>query len=114
MFMSNFIIKILTYNQNFLFLITLAIALFSSKNIAHADEISYRIIVNYCYSCHGPQGQGAENIPSINRMDAKQLKRQLKAFRDGKQESTIMQRLTKSLTNDEINKISIYISKNEQ
>ena len=114
MLLINIVIKIITIHQNFLFLITVALAFFLSKHIAHADEISYRIIVNFCYSCHGPQGQGAENIPSINRMDAKQLKQQLKAFRDGKQESTIMQRLTKNLTNDEINKISIYISKNEQ
>ena len=47
-------------------------------------------------------------------MDSKQLKQQLKAFRDGKQESTIMQRIAKGLTNDEINKISVYITKNEK
>ena len=112
--MSNFVIKILTYDQKFLFLVTLAITLFPLKNLAQADEMSYRIMVNFCYSCHGPQGQGAGNIPSINRMNAKHLKRQLKAFRDGTQESTIMQRIAKGLTNDEINKISVYITKNEQ
>ena len=112
--MKNTVIKIITIHQNFLFLITVALALFLAKHIAEADEISYGIIVNFCYSCHGTQGQGAGNIPSINRMDAKQLKRQLKAYRDGKQESTIMQRIAKGLTNDEINKISVYITKNEK
>jgi len=109
-----FVIKFLKIIRKVLFLIMVAIAFLPENNIAHADEMFYRIMANICYSCHGLRGQGAGNIPGINRMNSKQLERQLKAFRDGKRESTIMQRIAKGLTNDEIKIISVYITKNVQ
>jgi cytochrome c553 len=56
-----------------------------------------------CFGCHGTDGQSqGPATPSIAGMDTDELKDRMKAFRDGKAPSTVMGRISRAYTDDEI------------
>jgi sulfide dehydrogenase cytochrome subunit len=81
---------------------------------AKADQVPAAILVGACFSCHGDGGKGARAMPPINGMKASQLEMDMKAFRNGKRKSTIMQRIAAGFTEVEIKVISEYIAKHTQ
>ena len=86
----------------------------STAQLANANQVPAAILVGTCFSCHGDGGKSAGAMPSINSMEARQFEMDMKAFRDGKRASTIMQRIAKGFTDDEIKVISEYLAKHAQ
>ncbi|MEK9671263.1 MAG: c-type cytochrome [Rhodospirillaceae bacterium] len=78
---------------------------------AAADMASSAVLAHTCFSCHGPGGRSAGAMPSIDGKPAKLIELNLKDFRDGKRESTVMQRIAKGFTDVEIKAISEYLAK---
>ena len=69
------------------------------------------VLASHCMSCHGPEGKSPGVIPSINGKDASYIKEKLNAFKNEEEESTVMNRLAKGYTREEIPIISEYFAK---
>lgn len=63
-----------------------------------------------CFMCHGPEGKYVGGtIPPLAGYPAKVMAQQLKDYKSGKREGTIMQRHVKGYTDDELDAIAAYI-----
>ncbi len=90
---------------------TVAVAvLFLTAGGARADMASSVVLANTCFSCHGTDGRSVGAMPSIQGKPASYIELQLKAFRDGKLKATVMNRIAKGFSNDEIKALSRYFS----
>ncbi|MBF0282920.1 MAG: cytochrome c4 [Magnetococcales bacterium] len=73
---------------------------------------SPEMLSNTCAGCHGPDGVSAgPSMPSIAGMPAKHLEGMLKEFKDGSRHSTIMVRVAKGYSDEELKTIAEFYSK---
>ena len=63
-----------------------------------------------CYVCHGPAGRSAPPIPSIARMPADFLRGRMMEFKTGQLPSTVMARIAKGYSDEQIAAISDYLA----
>ena len=63
-----------------------------------------------CAGCHGEDGTSAGSAPSIKGLPAQHLKNTMMDFRSGKRPSTIMGRIAKGYTDDQISAMSDYFA----
>lgn len=89
--------------------LTAAAMLFSAGN-AVADERRGAILANTCFSCHGTDGHSSGAMPSIDGKSADYITDTLKRFRDGSKASTVMVRIAKGFTDEEIQMLAAYFS----
>lgn len=98
----------------FLIAVATLLVIILTTQLVKAEQVPAAILVGACFSCHGDDGKGARAMPPINGMKASQLEADMKAFRNGKRKSTIMQRIATGFTEDEIKVISSYLGKHAQ
>jgi len=67
-------------------------------------------LVFTCYTCHGTDGESPGDIPSIKGGSAEKIKEKLLAFRQDQNDPTIMNRIAKGYSEDEITKIAEYLA----
>ena len=97
--------------MNRIFVIINVLVTISVTNVVSAaDESRSFILASHCMSCHGPNGKSPGVVPSINAKEASYLKKKMYAFRNGLEESTIMNRLAKGYTEEEIDIITEYFA----
>jgi len=82
----------------------------ASISMAKADMASSTVLANTCFSCHGTEGHSAGAMPTLAGKPAKLIEIALKAFRDGKKPSTVMQRIAKGFNEDEIKSLAEYFA----
>lgn len=78
-----------------------------------AEGLSARAVANLtnnCYSCHGPGGRSPGTIPGLAKLKASRIASDMKDFRSGAQESTVMGRMAKAYTDEEIEAIAHFIA----
>jgi sulfide dehydrogenase cytochrome subunit len=63
-----------------------------------------------CSACHGPRGISEGAIPSIHDLPAKQIESALRAYRAEKRTGTIMNRIAKGYTDNQIAAIAQYFA----
>jgi cytochrome c553 len=63
-----------------------------------------------CSSCHGDTGQGVADFPRLAGQHGDYLSAQLHAFADGSRPNPIMSTFAKSLSPDEIDEVTAYLS----
>tara|TARA_A100001037_G_C15110679_1_gene618805 strand:+ start:871 stop:1188 length:318 start_codon:yes stop_codon:yes gene_type:complete len=80
---------------------------------ALANQVRTTILVDLCNSCHAAAGQYNTEIPKINHLTDKQIEQIIKSYKYGKQHSTIMQRIVKGFSDQELENISKNINKND-
>lgn len=68
------------------------------------------ILSRACNSCHGPAGYSPGAIPPINNLPVDTFVRAMREFKDGKRPSTIMGRMAKGYTDEEIVAMARYFS----
>lgn len=79
---------------------------------AAAEAIRGEMLAQSCFGCHGPAGASlSAPMPTIGGQDASYLTITLKAHRDDKRPTTVMGRIMKGYTDQEISALSQYISK---
>jgi sulfide dehydrogenase cytochrome subunit len=79
------------------------------------DEFTGRTISFACFGCHGAAGATETSIPPIIiGVPVDYLVTSLKEFRDGSRPSTIMGRIAKGYTDEEIAAVASYISSQER
>ena len=64
-----------------------------------------------CATCHGTDGKSPGSIPTIAGRPAKDLKDALVGFKTGTRHATVMNRLAKGYTDQEIDALADYFSK---
>lgn len=69
------------------------------------------MLAHSCAACHGTQGKSPGAIPSINGKSAKFLYESLKAFQTGARPSTVMGRHAKGYSDEELQRIAEFFSK---
>ncbi|MBI3775530.1 MAG: cytochrome C [Gammaproteobacteria bacterium] len=79
-----------------------------SVNIAAAADLRGAILANPCAGCHGMDGVSTGSIPSINLLSADAIVAALKAFKSGERPGTVMDRIAKGYTDEEIQRIADY------
>ncbi len=63
-----------------------------------------------CYVCHGPAGRSAPPIPIIARLPADLLRSRMMEFKSGQLPSTVMGRIAKGYSDEQIAAISDYLA----
>lgn len=64
-----------------------------------------------CATCHGTDGKSPGSIPTIAGRPAKDLRDALVGFKTGTRPATVMNRLAKGYTDQEIDALADYFSK---
>jgi cytochrome c553 len=64
-----------------------------------------------CAACHGTDGKSPGAIPTLAGRPAKELKDALVGFKAGTRPATVMNRLAKGYTDQEIDALADYFSK---
>ena len=87
-----------------------AAAMVAVAPVGAQAETSGRNLALSCFSCHGPAGKSPDTIPSINGKTAAFITKEMVGFRDGKRKSTVMQRIAKGYSDDEIRALAGYLA----
>ncbi len=91
-----------------------AIALIASaapaSGPAQAEMASGAVLTNTCFSCHGTDGKSVGDMPTIAGKSEDFITRKLKAFKSGELEATVMNRIAKGFTDDEIAALAKFFS----
>ena len=77
---------------------------------AKADMASDTVLANTCFSCHGTDGNSVGAMPTIKGKSASFIEKQLEEFRADKRSGTVMNRIAKGFTSDEIKTLSRYFA----
>jgi cytochrome c553 len=75
---------------------------------------STALLASNCFNCHGTDGRNAHAIPPLAGLAKPHLVSLLKEYKEGKREATIMHQLAKGYTDDEIDGIADYFSKQKR
>ena len=87
----------------------LAFGLMAGGGLA-ADAGAGARLANACTSCHGVEGRSVGAAPSLAGQAEADLIAKFKAFRDGTAPATIMNRIARGYTDDEIAALAAYFS----
>ncbi len=63
-----------------------------------------------CYTCHGPEGRSPAAMPSLQGKPAAYLLRRLLEYKQGKGHPTIMDRIARGYTDEELAGIATYLA----
>jgi sulfide dehydrogenase cytochrome subunit len=75
-----------------------------------AEEASSAVLANTCFSCHGPDGKSAGAMPWIAGKSTEYITKVMIDFKTGAMDSTVMQRIAKGFSDDEIKALAQYFS----
>jgi cytochrome c553 len=80
---------------------------------ADAAKLYHRSLAATCANCHGTDGKGVANggMPLINTLSSEQILVQLKAFKSGAREGTIMPQIAKGYTDEQLEIIANQLGK---
>ena len=80
-----------------------------------ADQLYKRSLATTCANCHGTDGKGVVDggMPLINTLTSEQMLTQLKAFKSGAREGTIMPQLAKGYTDEQLTTIANQLGKKQ-
>ena len=88
-----------------------------STGICHAQsdatKLYQRGLAATCANCHGTDGKGVVDggMPLINNLTSEQMLSQLKAFKSGAREGTIMPQLAKGYSDEQLEIIANQLGK---
>jgi len=80
-----------------------------------ASNLYKRSLAASCTNCHGTDGKGVVDggIPLINNLSSEQMLAQLKAFKSGAREGTIMPQLAKGYSDEQLETIANQLGKKQ-
>ncbi len=87
----------------------LAIGLLAAPGLA-ADAEQGRRLANSCTSCHGIEGRSVGATPSLAGQAEADLLAKLQAFKAGSVEATIMNRLARGYSDEELAALAAYFA----
>jgi cytochrome c553 len=92
----------------------LAWALCSASAAFSVDQQSLYIqsLAATCANCHGTQGKGVPegSLPGLTGLKADYIEAQMKAFKSGERQATIMHQLAKGYSDEQIRLLATYFA----
>ena len=82
----------------------------ASPVVAQPSGPTGQAMAQTCYVCHGPAGRSAPPIPTIARLPADILRSRMMEFKTGQIPSTVMARIAKGYSDEQITAISDYLA----
>ncbi|MEP6609297.1 MAG: c-type cytochrome [Burkholderiaceae bacterium] len=76
-----------------------------------ADLRSAAVLASNCANCHGTIGNAQGAMPSLAGQQKNYIVDQMRAFREGKRTATIMHQLSKGYTDQQIESIADFFSR---
>jgi cytochrome c553 len=100
----------------FLAVAMIGLGQWSSSSLAQnaaASDLYKRGLAATCANCHGTDGKGVVDggMPLINGLTSEQMLAQLKAFKTGAREGTIMPQLAKGYSDEQLETIANQLGK---
>ena len=100
----------------FLTVAMIGLGQWSSSSLAQnaaASDLYKRGLAATCANCHGTDGKGVIDggMPLINGLTSEQMLAQLKAFKTGAREGTIMPQLAKGYSDEQLETIANQLGK---
>ena len=83
--------------------------LLAAPAMAQGSGPTGQAMAQNCYVCHGPKGQAAPPIPALFRMPADYVRARMMEFKADQRPSTVMARIAKGYTDEQIAAISDYL-----
>ena len=71
---------------------------------------SAQAIVQTCYVCHGPDGRSAGPVASLAGLPREHIVRQMTEFRTGRRPGTVMNRIARSYSEEQIGAIAEFLA----
>ncbi len=68
------------------------------------------VLANTCAGCHGTDGKSAGSIPSLRGIKFNEFVKTMKAFRADERKGTVMNRIARGYTDEEIDAMAKYFS----
>lgn len=96
--------------HNRLLVATAALVAVGAAPVA-AQNANPQLLTISCAGCHGPGGHSPATIPSIYGRTSESIAETLRAFRDGNRPATVMNRIAKGYSDDEIKALSQEIAR---
>ena len=87
-----------------------AVMLLTTGVAVAQDGPSGQAMVQTCYVCHGPEGRSAEAVPALMRGQKEFVVRQMIEFKTDRRPATIMNRVAKSYSDEQIAAIGDYLA----
>jgi sulfide dehydrogenase cytochrome subunit len=89
-----------------------AVAIFSFVAVSdvYSQTATPRVLANTCFSCHGTEGNSQGAMPTIAGKSPEYIVQSLRDFRSDKKRVTVMNRIAKGFTDDEIEALGRYFS----
>ena len=78
---------------------------------ASAETADVSILASTCSGCHGANADGSGGIPGLKGQQQAYLAEQLKAFKAGSRPATVMNRLAKGYSDEEIAGLALHFSR---
>ena len=78
----------------------------SAGEVQEPGSAYFDLIVATCYTCHSATGAGADAIPPLEGLSEAHMRELLLAFKNDREQATIMNHISKALTDAEIDRIS--------
>jgi len=80
------------------------------SSVSPADLRRAQALAFNCFTCHGPDGGGPGAMKSLAELSAREIREKLKAFARDENDPTIMNRIARGYTAEEIDLIAEYIA----
>ena len=71
------------------------------------DKAYFQLVAATCRTCHSADSREAMAIPALDGLSATEIKQLLTAYKTDQKQATIMNRISKALTGEEIDGVSV-------
>ena len=88
----------------------LSLATMGIASSANAEMASGQVLANTCFSCHGPGGHSSGAMPALAGKDGEAIKFLMEGYRSGNLKGTVMNRIAKGYSSEEITALAGYFS----
>jgi len=95
----------------YLFAPFLAAALLAPAALPAAAQTAPETMARNCYTCHGTGGHPVNGLTPLAGVEAKALEASLLDFKNGRRPATIMNRIARGFSDEQIAALSDYLSK---
>jgi sulfide dehydrogenase cytochrome subunit len=83
------------------------VALFAADAVDPA-QLRAAVFASPCAGCHGTDGKSTGEIPALDHMSAQYIESAMKAFKSDQRPGTVMNRIAKGYTDEQIKLIAGY------
>jgi cytochrome c553 len=90
----------------------LALAVIAPAAAQDSRALQTKALAATCANCHGTQGRPVDGsaVPGLAGRPASDIVEQMKAFKEGKREATVMHQLAKGYSDAQIEQIAAYFA----